>query len=537
MSVKFNPLEYPFPSKRNVVYGKKGMVCTSQPLAAQAGLDILKKGGNAIDAAVATAVAMTVLEPTGNGIGGDAFALIWTDGELKGLNASGPAPEAIVADEIKEKYGDTMPARGWVPVTVPGCVSAWAEMSRKYGKLPFEDLFEAAINYAENGYPVAPTTAILWERAFTDFTKIFKDDYFKHWFETFTPEGKAPVAGEIVYLKDHAKTLKEIAETKAESFYRGALADKIDAFSRETGGYLRKSDLAAFYPEWVKPISTDYKGYTVYEIPPNGHGITALMALNIFENYAKADNLNLESYHHQIEAMKLAFVDTQNYVTDPRFMSVTSEQLLSKTYAKQRFDLIQEKALTPEVGDPTAAGTIYLCTADSEGNMVSFIQSNYMGFGSGLVVPGTGIGLHNRGNNFSLNPEKDNYIAPKKKPYHTIIPAFLAKGDKPVGPFGVMGGFMQPQGHFQVVVNTVDLHMNPQQALDAPRWQWVGGKKVEVERDFPYAITEELARKGHQISVVTDHISMGRGQIIWVNDDGVLVGATEKRADGAIAAW
>ncbi len=538
MSVTFNPLEYNYASKRNVVYGKKGMVCTSQPLAAQAGLDILKKGGNAIDAAIATAAAMTVLEPTSNGIGGDAFALIWTEGELKGLNASGPAPDAIVPEEIKEKFGSAMPARGWVPVTVPGAPAAWAVMSEKYGKLPFEELMKPAIEYAENGFPLAPNTAILWERAFNDFTKIFKDDYFKHWFETFTPNNKAPKAGEVVYLKDHAKTLKEIGETKAESFYRGALADKIDAFSRETGGYLRKSDLEKFYPEWVKPISTDYRGFRVYEIPPNGHGITALMALNIYENYQKQGALNLESYHQQIEAMKLAFVDAQNYVTDPRFMSVSAEQLLSKKYAKQRFDLIHDKALTPEVGDPTQAGTIYLATADSEGNMVSFIQSNYMGFGSGLVVPNTGIGLHNRGNNFSLDPEKDNFIAPGKKPYHTIIPAFLGKGDKPVGPFGVMGGFMQPQGHFQVVVNTVDLHMNPQQALDAPRWQWVGGKKIEVERDFPYGVTEELARRGHEMSVVTDSIAMGRGQIIWRDEEtGVLVGGTEKRADGTVAAW
>jgi gamma-glutamyltranspeptidase/glutathione hydrolase len=537
MNMKYNPLEYTYASKRNVVYGKKGMVCTSQPLAAQIGLDILKKGGNAIDAAIATAAAMTVLEPTSNGIGGDAFALVWTEGELKGLNASGPSPEGIVAEEIKEKYGDKMPARGWVPVTVPGAPAAWAELSKKYGKLPFEELLQPAIDYAENGYPLAPTTSILWGKAFDDFSKIFKEDHFRYWFETFTPQDRAPKAGEIVTLKNHAKTLKEIAETKAESFYRGNLADQIDAFSRETGGYLRKSDLEKFEPEWVKPISTEYRGYTVYEIPPNGHGITALMALNIYENYDKPEALTLESYHQQIEAMKLAFVDAQHYVTDPKYMSVTSEQLLSKKYAKERFDLIHDKALTPEAGDPSQAGTIYLCTADEEGNMVSFIQSNYMGFGSGLVVPNTGIALHNRGNNFSLDPTLDNYIAPGKKPYHTIIPAFLGKDGKPVGPFGVMGGFMQPQGHFQVVVNSIDLHMNPQQALDAPRWQWVGGKKIEVERDFPYAITEELARRGHEISVVAESILMGRGQIIWRNEDGVLVGATEKRADGTVAAW
>lgn len=537
MEFKFNPLKYDFPSKRNVVYGKKGMVCTTQPLAAQAGLEIMKKGGNAIDAAVATAACMTVLEPTSNGIGGDAFALVWVNGELKGLNSSGPAPELINPEELRNKYGDKMPERGWIPVTVPGAPAAWAELSSKYGKLPFEELLKPAVNYAYEGFPVAPTTSILWNRAFEDFKKKFKDDYFKHWFETFTPNNRAPKPGEIVYLRDHAKTLQEIAETKSESFYRGKLADKIDAFSKETGGYIRKSDLEKFYPEWVEPISINYRGYTVSEIPPNGHGIVALMALNILENYDLNEKLNTESYHVMIEAMKLAFVDGQQYVADPRYMRVKPDQLLSKEYAKKRFELISENALMPTPGTPDKGGTIYLCTADEEGNMVSYIQSNYMGFGSGIVVPNTGIALQNRGSNFSLDPEKDNYIQPGKKPYHTIIPGFLSKDGRAIGPFGVMGGFMQPQGHLQVIVNTIDMHMNPQQALDAPRWQWVGGKKIIVERNFPYAITEELIARGHEITVATDSINMGRGQIIWRDENGVLIGATEPRADGSIAVW
>ena len=537
MKLNYNPLEYTYPSKRNVIFGKRGMVCTSQPLAAQAGLDVMKEGGNAIDAAIATAACMTVLEPTGSGIGGDAFALVWTGGELKGLNSSGPAPELTNPDELRGKYGDKMPERGWETVDVPGIPAAWAELSSKYGKLPFNELLKPAINYANDGFPLAPTTSILWNKAYTDFKKIFKEDYFKYWFKTYAINGRAPKAGEIVYLKDHANTLQEIAETKGESFYRGSLADKIDAFSRETGGSIRKSDLEKYSSEWVKPISTSYRGYTVSEIPPNGHGIVALMALNILENYDLNETLNTESYHKQIEAMKLAFSDGQQYIADPRYMTVTLEQLLSKNYAKQRYNLICEKALMPKPGFSDKGGTVYLCTADEEGNMVSYIQSNYMGFGSGIVVPNTGIALNNRGNNFSLDPEKDNYIQPDKKPYHTIIPAFLSKDGKAIGPFGVMGGLMQPQGHLQVIVNTIDLHMNPQQALDAPRWQWIGGKKIEVERNFPDVIIEQLVERGHEIKVVTDSIQMGRGQIIWRDENGVLTGATEPRADGLVAAW
>lgn len=537
MDFNFDSHKYSYSSTRRVVYGKKGMVCTSQPLAAQAGLDIMKKGGNAIDAAIATAACLTVLEPTGNGIGGDAFALVWVKDKLHGLNASGPAPMLIDIKAIKEKYGNKMPKYGWMPITVPGIPSAWAKLSEKFGKLPFEELLKPAISYAEEGYPVSTIVSKLWNNGFDTFSKEFKEVCFKSWFDTFVPEGKAPNPGDVVKLPYHAKTLKELAATKCESFYRGPIADKIDNFSKETGGYLRKEDLAAFYPEWVEPISTNYRGYTVSEIPPNGHGIVALMALNILEGYRFTDRDSTDTFHKQLEAMKLAFVDGQRYVTDPHFMKVTKEQLLSKEYAERRRNLISEKALMPEPGNPDCGGTVYLCTADEEGNMVSYIQSNYMGFGSGIVVPETGISLHNRGNNFSLNEDSENFIAPGKKPYHTIIPGFLSKDGKAVGPFGVMGGFMQPQGHVQVVMNTVDFNMNPQEALDAPRWQWVGEKNIEVERAFPFSVTEELLRKGHYIKVLPETISFGRGQIIWKNEEGVLAGGTEPRTDGTVAAW
>lgn len=535
--MNFDALKYAYPSRRSVVYGKKGMVCTSQPLAAQAGLDIIKKGGNAIDAAIATAACMTVLEPTSNGIGSDSFALVWVKDQLYGLNASGPAPGLSNAEELRKQGHKEIPKYGFAPVTVPGTPSGWYELSKRFGKLPFAELFEAAIGYAEEGYPVSPIISRLWSNAFNNFSKVFKEDYYKHWFETFTPDGHAPKAGEVWKSQGHADTLREIANTKAESFYRGAIADKIDAFSKANGGYIRKEDLASFQAEWVEPINVNYKGYNVWEIPPNGHGIAALMALNILNKYNFTNRDAVDTYHKQIEAMKLAFVDAQRYVTDPKFMKVSVDQLLSPEYAAERRGLIKDQAIMPEPGQPDKGGTIYLCTADGEGNMVSFIQSNYMGFGSGLVVPGTGIALHNRGNNFSLDESMENCLAPFKKPYHTIIPGFLSKDGKAVGPFGVMGGFMQPQGHVQVVMNTVDFGMNPQEALDAPRWQWVGEKNIDVERSFPFAATEELVRKGHNMRIPAEAILFGRGQIIWRDENGVLVGGTEPRTDGTVAAW
>lgn len=537
-STFFDHERYPYSSRRSVTYGKKGMVATSQPLAAQAGLDILKKGGNAIDAAIATAACLTVVEPTSNGIGGDAFALVWTKGKLHGLNSSGPAPQNISIEAIRQEGYDKIPKYGWYPVTVPGAPAAWAELSSRFGKLPLTEVLQPAISYAEEGYPVSPVLGKYWEKAFKNYKKEQKADEFKSWFETFAPEGSTPEIGEVWRSPDHAATLKEIAETNGESFYRGNLADKISAASEMEGGFLRKQDLEAFHPEWVEPIKADYKGYEVWEIPPNGQGIVALMALNILKGYDFPEAESADRYHKQIEAIKLAFMDAKKYVTDTTHMKVTAGALLSEHYADERRLLIGQEANMPEPGTPPSGGTVYLATADEEGNMVSFIQSNYMGFGSGIVVPGTGISLQNRGHDFSLDDSHHNCLRPGKKTYHTIIPGFLTKEGKPVGPFGVMGGYMQPQGHVQVIMNTIDFQQNPQSALDAPRWQWIEGKQVMVERSLPQHIAEELARKGHDIKVALDSGSFGRGQIIWREpDSGVLAGGTEGRTDGAVAAW
>ncbi|MFD1039935.1 gamma-glutamyltransferase family protein [Virgibacillus byunsanensis] len=538
--MKFDHQSYPYPSQRTTTFAKNGMVATSQPLAAQAGLEVMKKGGNAIDGAIATAAALTVLEPTSNGIGSDAFALVWVKGKLHGLNASGQSPQSISIDAVKEKGHESMPTFGMTPVTVPGTPGAWAELADKFGKLPLTESLAPAIRYAEEGYPLSPVLAKYWKAATNKFNKIFKDDpVFKPWFDTFTPEGRAPEVGEIWKSEGHASTLREIAETNGESFYRGELADKIDAYSREHGGFLQKEDLAAYKPEWVDPIKVNYRGYDVWEIPPNGQGIVALMALNIVKGYDFTKGRDdLETFHRQMEAMKLSFTDGKAYVTEPSEMPVNVEELLSDEYAQKRRNEIGEEAITPEPYEPPSGGTVYLATADDEGNMVSFIQSNYMGFGSGVVVPGTGIALQNRGHDFSLDPSQPNALKPGKKTYHTIIPGFLSKGDKPVGPFGVMGGYMQPQGHMQVIMNTIDFGLNPQAALDAPRWQWMKDKTISVESSFPTHLAQALARKGHDIQVALDSGGFGRGQIIWRNPEtGVLMGGTEHRTDGAIASW
>ena len=528
---------HPYPSQRKPVYAKNGMVATSQPLAAQAGLAMLKKGGNAIDAAIATAACLTVVEPTSNGIGGDAFALVWVKGELFGLNASGPAPQGISIEKLQEAGYTEIPKTGWVPVTVPGAPAGWAALSKRFGRLPLIEVLQPAIDYASEGFPISPTLGFYWEKACQSYRKL-KGPEFKHWFNTFAPEGRAPKVGEVWTSQGHADTLSSIAESNAESFYRGVLAEKIDQFSEETGGYLKAEDLANYSPEWVEPIKVDYRGYDVWEIPPNGQGLIALQALNLLAGFNFPAKESLETYHKQIEALKLSFADGQNYITDSLHMKQSIEGLLSESYAKERRSLIGTEAIMPEPGQPPKGGTVYLATADSEGNMVSFIQSNYMGFGSGLVVPGTGIGLQNRGHNFSFDPAHDNALKPGKRPYHTIIPGFLSKGNQPVGPFGVMGGFMQPQGHVQVIMNTIDFQMNPQAALDAPRWQWMEGKKVLVEHAFSNPMALALAERGHDISVALNSGVFGRGQIIWRDpDSGVLVGGTEPRTDGTVAAW
>ncbi|MCA1040289.1 gamma-glutamyltransferase [Bacillus infantis] len=517
---------------------RNGMVATSQPLAAQAGLDIMKKGGNAIDAAIATAACLTVVEPTSNGIGGDAFALVWTNESLYGLNGSGPSPQSISIEKVKEKGHETMPSHGWVPVTVPGAPSAWAELSERFGRLPLKEVLQPAIDYARHGYPVSPILGKYWAGAHKVYKKRFTSPEYEEWFKVFAPNGKAPEIGEMWKSEDHARTLEAIAETNAESFYRGEIADKIAKASEEGGGFLSKEDLEGYKAEWVDPISVNYRGYDIWEIPPNGQGLVALMALNILKGYEFTHREDAEQLHLQLEAMKQAFTDGKTYITDPDFMKTRVEDLLSEEYAEAARRKITGEARLPEPGSLPKGGTVYLSTADSEGNMVSFIQSNYMGFGSGVVVPGTGIGLQNRGHDFSLDPNHENALAPGKKTYHTIIPGFITKGSDAVGPFGVMGGYMQPQGHVQVAMNMIDFNLNPQAALDAPRWQWTEGNKIEVEYTMPNHLVKQLAAKGHEIKVAYDSGGFGRGQVITRNPEtGVLTGGTEPRTDGTIASW
>ena len=529
---------YPYSSQRMAAVARNGMIATSQPLAAQAGLDILKKGGNAVDAAIATAACLTVVEPTSNGIGGDAFALVWMKDKLYGLNASGPAPKAISIEKVKEMGHEKMPSHGWIPVTVPGAPSAWAELSAKFGKLPLTEVLKPAIDYARNGYPLSPTLAKYWKAAFGVYRNVFQGAEYAEWFRVFAPDGRAPEAGEMWKSPDHADTLEEIAASNGESFYRGKLADKIAAAAVEAGAFLEKSDLENYQPQWVEPISVSYRGHDIWEIPPNGQGIVALMALNILKGYEFTHREDAHAVHLQLEAMKQAFTDGKEYVTDPAFMEAKVAGLLSEKYGEEARAKINEEARVPEPGSLPKGGTVYLATADGEGNMVSFIQSNYMGLGSGIVVPGTGIGLQNRGHDFSLDPAHVNVLAPGKKTYHTIIPGFITKGNEAVGPFGVMGGYMQPQGHVQVAMNMLDFGLNPQAALDAPRWKWVEGKQIEVEHHFPNHLIKQLAARGHQMKVAYDSGSFGRGQIIVRNpNSGVLVGGTESRTDGSIACW
>ena len=535
--MKFDALYYPTPSKRTLVFGKNGMVATSQHLAAQAGLDILKMGGNAIDAAVAAAACLTVVEPTSNGIGGDAFALVWVKGKLHGLNASGPSPQSLSIDALQKSGLLEMPKYGFTPVTVPGVPAAWAELSARFGKLPLSESLKPAIHYAEAGHPVSPVVSHHWQVSYKTFSENLKGKEFEPWFSTFAPFGRAPAAGEIITLPDHATTLRLIGDTKGESFYRGCLAQKIDQFSRKFGGYLTASDLARYKPEWVEPIKVTYRGYDVWEIPPNGQGLVALIALNILTGLTLDNSHPADAYHKQMEAIKIAFADGKKYITDPRNMTVNTSDFLSEPYAAERRKGITASASLPQAGKPESGGTVYLATADHEGNMVSYIQSNYMGFGSGLVVPGTGISLHNRGISFSLDKSHENRLEPGKRPYHTIIPGFLTKDGRPIGPFGIMGAFMQPQGHVQLIVNMIDFKLNPQAALDAARWQWREGMTFDLEPSFPQHIAEELIRKGHDIKMSFDATSFGRGQIILRQENGVFAGGTDGRADSAIAAW
>ena len=539
---QFDPLKYSFASHRNIVYAKKGMACSTSPIASQVGLDILKSGGNAMDAAIAIATALPLVEPTGNGLGSDCFALVWSekDQKLFGLDGSGVAPMALSAEKVKEAGYTTVPMNGWLPTMVPGAPSAWAELRRRFGTKSMAELMAPAIQYARDGFCIPVNVYKQWKAEVVRFTAAAEKEpeVFGPWLKYFTKDGKTYEPGDTFVNPDYAATLESLAATDCESYYHGDIMKKIVAFSNETGGFFAESDFENYKAQWVEPISVNYKGYDVCEMPPNGHGITALMALNMLKGLELSDSRETaDVYHKMIEATKLAFVDTKKFVADPRYMRTKVSDMLSDRYADVRRALITDKAVYPEAGDPSCGGTVYFCVADGMGNMVSFIQSNYNRFGSGIVIPGTAITIQDRGANFSLDPESDNYLEGGKKAYHTIIPGFLMKDGKAVGPFGVMGGFMQPQGHVQVVVNTVDYHMNPQECLDAPRFQWVGEKKVQLEREVPADIALKLADMGHEVTIVNSNLGMGRGEIIWRLEDGTLVGGTEPRADGTIAAW
>jgi gamma-glutamyltranspeptidase/glutathione hydrolase len=526
----------PYALSRQPVYAANGMVATSQPLAAQAGLATLMAGGNAVDAAIATAAALTVVEPTHNGIGGDAFALVWDGERLQALNGSGRAP-ALYRRENLPVVDGRLPTYGWPTVTVPGAPAAWAELHARLGRLPLEKIFEPAVEYARRGFPLSPMVAKYWQRARRIYTAQPGTE-FKPWTETFLPDGFEPATGRMWRSEAHARTLEAIARSRGADFYSGAIAEAIDAFSRETGGLLRGDDLAAHRGDWVTPISTSYRDHEIWEIPPNTQALAALEALNILEGCdLPRHREDADGLHLQIEAMKLAFADTLAYVADPDYADVPVAGLLSRAYAAQRRAMIGDEACDPAAGTPARGDTVYLCAADRDGMMVSFIQSNYMGFGSGIVVPGTGIALHNRGHNFSLEAGHPNELQPGKRPFHTIMPGFLTHQGAPVGPFGVMGAFMQPQGHVQMAVNTLDYGLDPQAALDAPRWQWLSGRHVRVEHSMPTHVIEGLLARGHEVTVGADETGFGRGQILWRRDNGVLVAGSDCRADGQAAGF
>lgn len=527
---------YPYPSRRLPVVAQRGMVATSQPLAAQAGFSVLRRGGNAVDAAVATAITLTVVEPTSNGIGGDAFALVWDGRRLHGLNGSGRAPGSLTPEVVRRAGFDAMPTHGWLPVTVPGAPQTWRDLHDRWGKLPFETLFDDAISYAELGFPLPPKITRYWRSAMKNAGSFTGPEY-AGWLPTFAPHGFEPVAGRMWSSPAHARTLREIAETGAESFYRGRLAEAIAAFAAETGGWLSKTDLAAHTSSWVEPLTTNYRGFDVWEMPPNGQGMTALLALNILEGYdlGRMPRDSVQSQHLQIEAIKLAFADARKVVGDPEAqpdsMARHWSALLDKRYAAGRQDLIGDTAGLVTVDAPTRGGTVYLCTADRDGLMVSLIQSNYMGIGSGVVIPDTGIALQNRGNCFTLEEGHPNQLAPGKRPFHTIIPSFITREGDAVGTMGFPGGHMQPQGHVQMIVNMVDYGLNPQASIDAPRWLWTEGLGVDVELAMPAHIVRGLADRGHAMTI-RDEGLFGTGWIILKLPTGAYVAGVESRVDG-----
>jgi gamma-glutamyltranspeptidase / glutathione hydrolase len=515
---------FPYTSQRMPVMAKN-IVATSQPLAAQAGLQMILEGGNAVDAALATAICLTVVEPTSNGIGSDAFCILWDGNALHGLNASGRSPKALTPERFAGRT--EMPVDGWDSVTVSGCVSAWVALSERFGKLPFETLFESAIRYARDGFLVSPITAASWASQAEGFKK------FPEFAAKFMPNGRAPRAGEMFRFPEQAKTLELIAGTKGEAFYRGELAEKIIADAKRHDALMREEDLASHQADWVGTISQTYKGLDVHEIPPNGQGLAALIALGILRHHdvSQYEVDSAESLHLQLEAMKLALSDVYRYVSDPTTMDVSVQDLLDEAYLFERAKRIDMKrAQDFKHGSPKGKSTVYLTAADASGMMVSFIQSNYYGFGSGIVVPGTGISLQNRGYGFTLQKDHPNEVGGGKRPFHTIIPSFVTKKGEPVMSFGVMGGPMQAQGHVQMILRMFDYGQNPQVASDAPRWRILEGLNVAVE-GFSAEVLDDLTALGHRIHREAAFGGFGGAQLIYKTEGGYLAGS-DKRKDG-----
>lgn len=506
-----------------------GMVATSQRYAAEAGRRVLAEGGSAADAAVAMAACLTVVEPCSNGLGSDAFAIVRDGGRLHGLAGAGRAPASLTLDAVLRRGHATMPLRSWETVTVPGAVAAWAALHERFGRLPFERLLADAVAYARDGFVVTPVVAAAWASA-TQAHRTLSGAEFEEWARVFAPGGSAPAAGSVWGSPAHAATLAAIAATRGEAFYRGPLADAVARFAAATGGYLDAADLAAHRTEWVEPLAAPFAGHTVHELPPSGQGVAVLEALTILDGLELTGD-PAEVAHRSIEAVKLALTDAHAHVADPACVPVPTAGLLDPGYAATRRALIGASASDPAPGRPPGSDTVYLCAADADGQLVSFIQSNFHGFGSHIVVPGTGIALQNRGHGFSLDPGHPNVLAPGKRPFHTIIPGFLDSPDGLRGPFGVMGGHLQAQGHVQVLLAALVDGADPQEALDRPRWFWSAGRTVECEDP---ALVAPLRARGHDARAADAASFFGRGQIIWQTPAGDLVGGTDPRCDGAV---
>ena len=534
-----------FTSRRSPVYGRNGIVATSQPLATAAGLEILARGGNAADATVAAGAALNVTEPTSTGIGGDMFALYYSSdtGKVTALNGSGRAPAALTLDRLKREglLADALPPFHAHTVTVPGACAGWCDLIVKHGSLSMADILAPAIRLAEEGFPVAPITAHFWARGAERQLKSALNGH------ELTIAGRAPRAGELFRNPGLARTFKLVAERGAVGFYQGPIAEAIVGVIKEAGGCMSEEDLASHTSTWENPISVEYRGLRVYECPPNGQGITALIALNILEGFdlASLDVLSPEKMHLMIEALRLAFADAKWYVADPAFANIPMAELLSKEYASERRKLIDPKRAMPDPqrGAPVASsGTVYLSVVDQWGNACSFINSNYMGFGTGIVPKGWGFTLQNRGHNFSLDPNHPNCLAPRKRPYHTIIPAMVTRvggeGESLFASCGVMGGFMQPQGHVQVLSALHDAGLDPQSALDLPRFcidAEQAGRRVAIEEGMPKETLDALQTMGHPVYEVSgyERALFGRGQVILRDPEtGVLCGGSDPRADG-----